>query len=151
MGEKALISLHPVGWVANGVTGPKHQGWEEVESEIVIEPELAPALKGLEDYSHILILFWLDRVSPEEKAMLQFRPHDREDLPLLGAFATRSQRRPNPIGLTVVKLLGREGNRLRVMGLDALDGTPVLDIKPYSHHDYVEGFVGPEWLRRARS
>ena len=72
----------------------------------------------------------------------------REDLPLVGLFATRSPRRPNPIGVTTVRLLERRGNVLRVLGLDALDGTPVLDIKPYlPYGDCIQDTHVPEWVR----
>ena len=140
------ITLRPIGWVRNGWKewGPR---WRQVVSEIVLDPEHAERLDGIDGFSHIQVLFYMERVSPKERRMERFHPMDREDLPVVGAFATRSQRRPNPIGLTAVRLLGREGNILRVKGLDALDGTPVLDIKPYSpRHDLIPEARVPAWV-----
>ena len=118
-------------------------------SEIELLPEHAERLDGIEDFSHIQVIFYLDRVTRRERQMRKFHPRDRQDMPLLGAFATRSQRRPNPIGLTTARLLRREGNTLQVKALDALDGTPVLDIKPYSpRHDIHPEATFPEWVRK---
>ena len=117
-------------------------------SEIELLPEHAERLDGIEDFSHIQVIFYLDRVTRRERQMRKFHPRDRQDMPLVGAFATRSQRRPNPIGLTTVTLLERKGNTLRVKGLDALDGTPVLDIKPYSPRmDSAPGARLPQWVK----
>ncbi|MBI4298011.1 MAG: tRNA (N6-threonylcarbamoyladenosine(37)-N6)-methyltransferase TrmO [Chloroflexi bacterium] len=143
------LDVRPVGWVRNRIEGPKHEGWQEVVSEIEVEPELAECLEGIEGFSHIQVLFWFHKLSAKERAMRKFHPRDREDLPIVGSFATRSQRRPNPIGLTTARLLERNGNVLRVQGLDALDGTPVLDIKPYSRGlDEAEEVRVPEWVER---
>jgi len=79
---------------------------------------------------------------------MKVHPRGREDMPLLGVFATRTSRRPNPVGLTLVELLKVEGNVLTVRGLDAFDGTPVLDIKPFDQRDMVEGARVPEWWMR---
>ena len=125
------VTLKAIGTVHNAVREGR-QGWGQVTSEIELLPEHTERLDGIEDYSHIQVIFYLDRVTRRERGMKKFHPRDREDLPLMGALATRSQRRPNPIGLTTVRLLERKGNTLLVTGLDALDGTPVLDIKPYS-------------------
>jgi len=141
------ITLKAIGAVHNAVREGR-QRWGQVTSEIELLPEHAERLEGIDDFSHIHVLFYLDRVSRYERGMKRFRPLDREDLPLLGAFATRSQRRPNPIGLTTVTLLERKANTLRVKGLDALDGTPVLDIKPYSPRmDSAPGARLPQWVQ----
>jgi tRNA-Thr(GGU) m(6)t(6)A37 methyltransferase TsaA len=102
--------------------GAKH----EAEGELEILPEFAAGLKDIEGFSHLIVVWVFDR---SEGFELCGRPpcDDREH----GVFATRSPRRPNPIALTAVELLGREGRRLRVRGIDMLDGTPILDIKPY--------------------
>ena len=81
----------------------------------------------------------------EERTTLKVHPRGREDMPFVGAFATRTPYRPNPIGLTIVELLKVEGNVLTVRGLDAIDGTPVLDIKPFDYWDVAEGVRVPEW------
>jgi tRNA-Thr(GGU) m(6)t(6)A37 methyltransferase TsaA len=102
--------------------GAKH----EAEGVLAIAPEYAAGLQDVEGFSHLFVLWEFDK---SEGFDLVGRPplDDR----LHGVFATRSPRRPNPIGLTVVELLGRDGGNLRVRGVDMLDGTPILDIKPY--------------------
>ena len=142
------VTFRPIGTVHNTIREGR-QEWGQVTSEIELLPQHAERLDGIEDFSHIQVIFHLDRVSRYERQMKRFHPRDREDLPLVGAFATRSQRRPNPIGLTTVRLLGRKGNTLRVKGLDALDGTPVLDIKPYSaRHDLHPEATAPDWVEK---
>ena len=103
--------------------------WNDIESEIGIDAEWCDALDGLADFSHIWVIFYLDRVNAPDS--LRVRPLRRDDLPLVGRFATRSPSRPNPIGICAVQLLEVRGNLLRVRGLDAFNGTPVLDLKPY--------------------
>jgi tRNA-Thr(GGU) m(6)t(6)A37 methyltransferase TsaA len=113
--------------------GAKH----EVEGSLEILPEFEPGLTDLEGFSHLYVIWAFDR--SEGCELVTTTPAD--DRPH-GVFSTRSPRRPNPIGLTVVELLGREGPVLRVRGIDMLDGTPVLDIKPYLSS------IPPERLRR---
>ncbi|MCS7276949.1 MAG: tRNA (N6-threonylcarbamoyladenosine(37)-N6)-methyltransferase TrmO [Dehalococcoidia bacterium] len=146
------VTLQPVGVVRNRVSRPMAEGWEAVESRIVLRPELAPALLGLDLYSHIYVLFWLHLIPDELRgSRLQLHPRDREDLPLQGLFATRSQLRPNPLGLSVVRLLSVRDNVLRVVGLDAIDGTPVLDLKPYiPYYDAVPNASVPGWVGSLR-
>lgn len=141
------ILLHPIGVVHNDVTSGEVR-WEEIVSRIEVREDLLPALEGVEEFSHLLILFYFDRLPPEA-APLQVHPERRPEMPLVGVLATRSPHRPNPIGLTAVELLRREGNVLWVRGLDAFDGTPVLDIKPYlPRGDHLEEVRIPDWLRR---
>jgi tRNA (adenine37-N6)-methyltransferase len=102
--------------------GAKH----EVDGVLEILPELEAGLQDIEGFSHLYVIWVFDRV--EGSDLVAHPPTD--DRPH-GVFATRSPQRPNPIGLTVVRLLRREGNRLHVRGVDMLDGTPILDIKPY--------------------
>lgn len=121
--------------------------WDNVVSRIEIEPRLTEALDNLDEFSHIIVLYWMDRLVNEPLSM---KVHPRHDpgRPLVGLFATRSPRRPNPIGDTTVKLLKIEGNVLTVSGLDALDGTPVIDIKPYMpEHDFTAGARTAPWLK----
>jgi len=114
--------------------GAKH----DVEGVLEIDPDLEAGLTDIEGFSHLFVVWVFDR-SAHAVELLGIPPAD--DRPH-GVFATRSPYRPNPIGLTVVELLGRDGNRLRVRGIDMLDGTPILDVKPY-----LSG-VPPEKLRR---
>ena len=146
------IVFRPIGWVYNSVPGPRYGDWEDVVSDIILDDELTAALDGIEGYSHIVVLFHIAGVTPRQRAILRLHPRDREDAPLVGVFATHSQFRPNPIGFTIVRLLERKGNRLRVSGLDAYNGTPVLDIKGYTPdtpQDEETRF--PDWVRRLRS
>lgn len=106
---------------------PKGLGAQhEVEGVLEIRPELEQGLNDIEGFSHLYVIWVFHRAGPAELTAWppsDTRPH--------GVFSTRSPQRPNPIGLSVVQLLGRDGTRLRVRGLDMLDGTPILDIKPY--------------------
>ena len=121
--------LRPIGFVRNAITDKSpRQNWEEVISEIIIQPELSEALDNLDDFSHIIVLFWTLR---NQKVNYKVHPRGSPDLPLVGILATRSPNRPNPVANTTVELLERHANILRVRGLDAFDGTWVIDIKPY--------------------
>ena len=143
------ITLEPVGIVRNNIAQRMMRGWEEIVSEVIIEERWAEALEGIEDFSHIIVLFWMHRLPAEQRLNTQTHPQGRQDLPLVGIFVTRSPRRPNPVGLTVVELLERNGNRLKVRGLDALEGSPVLDIKPYlPRSDRVACPRVPWWVER---
>ena len=125
------ISLEPVGRVESElidrVMAPK-QGHEGApEAWIVFAPHLAGALDGMQVGDRIILLTWLDRA---DRATLKVHPRSNPATPLQGVFSTRSPDRPNPIGLHPVEVLAIEGTRIRVNNLEALDGTPVLDVKP---------------------
>jgi len=141
------VALKAIGIVRNRVQEPRMEGWEEVLSDIIVKKELSGALDGIEGYSHVLVLFYLHRVSEEERARTHCHPRGDPRYPLQGVLATRTQHRPNPIGASVVPLLRRRRNVLRVRGLDAINGTPVLDIKPHipRYDDPSEVHV-PEWI-----
>ncbi len=143
------INLVPIGRVSNGIEYPNVVQWENLTSKLVIAPQLVEALDGIDGFSHILIIFYLHKMDEDRRSLLKVHPENREELPLVGVFATRSPSRPNPIGVTVVKLLERQENVLKVLGLDAYDGTPVLDIKPYlGRGDLIEEATMPDWLLR---
>ena len=139
--------LKPIGYVKRA---SKHEDVEDgsLVSRIVIDGKLTRALEGIEDFSHIFIVFYMHQVLKEETRILKVHPRGRKDLPLLGVFATRTAFRPNPIGLTLVELLERKGNVLTVRGLDAYDGTPVLDLKPFNHRDMAVDAKVPEWHKK---
>jgi tRNA-Thr(GGU) m(6)t(6)A37 methyltransferase TsaA len=142
------VSIRPIGVVRNGVKQPRMEGWASVRSDIILREELSDALDGIEGYSHVIIVFAFDRV-PESEQRQRVRPRGDERIPEQGVLATRSQVRPSPIGVSVVRLLRRRRNIMRVQGLDATDGTPVLDIKPYfPNYDAVPDAGIPEWARR---
>ncbi len=118
-----------------------------MESELRIDEALAAGLEGLEGFSHILVVFWMDRIPEHMRTVEPARPGNRADLPAVGPFASRTQLRPNPIGVAAVRLLSRRGAVLRVRALDALNGSPVLDIKPYlPPYDAVSGATMPRWV-----
>lgn len=126
-----MITFRPIGVVRTGFAGtadiPKGLGAKHVaEGMIELEPEFEPGLQDIEGFSHLYVIWVFHR--SERSDLVAHPPSD--DRPH-GVFATRSPERPNPIGLSVVELLGRDGSRLRVRGVDMLDGTPVLDLKPY--------------------
>lgn len=140
------MKLEPVGVVRSPVTEPVDEGWGEVVSEIHLDDHLVPGLLGLDQFSHLLMVFLMHQSTFDSDSDLVRRPRGREDLPLVGIFAQRAKHRPNPIGVTAVLLLGVEGNVVRVRGLDAIDGTPVLDLKPYfPAYDRVDDATLPGW------
>jgi len=149
MAESSEMVAQPIGRVVVGRPWPPgDDDWQDRTSEIEIESAWAPALEGIEGFSHIWVLWWFDRF-PEPPDSTHVHPEGRAELPPVGLFATRSPRRPNPIAMTAVRLLERNGNRLRVEGLDACQDTPVLDIKPYLQRgDQVPVATSPEWLQR---
>jgi len=147
--KRKQITFRPIGIIRSALREPENRDWDDVVSEIRIDRKWAEGLKGLEDFSHIIVLFYLSR---SIGIRLQTHPKGREDLPLVGMFATRSPHRPNPIALTICRLLKRKGTRLTVKGLDAIDGTPVIDIKPYiPDNDLVKRARVAKWIHRLRS
>lgn len=120
-----------------------------VVSEIWIDDAFTGILDGIEEFSHILVLYWAHRISEEGRSIVKAHPMGRKDLPLVGIFATCSPARPNPLCAIVVQLLERDGNLLKVQGLDAIDGSPIIDIKPYNPSYYDAGEVRiPTWLEQ---
>lgn len=163
------IVLRPVGIIENkikrpfliaGSNGLKMQGdlqnaLRKVEetpeeiSNIIIDEGLAGILDGIEEYSHLIILYWAHKVPEEGRSLTRVHPMGREDIPEKGIFCTCSPARPNPILMTTVRLKGRRGNVLEVLGLDAVDGSPVVDIKPYVKDVFPqEGLRIPEWMQQ---
>jgi tRNA-Thr(GGU) m(6)t(6)A37 methyltransferase TsaA len=123
-----------------------------IVSRVVLDKDLSPALDGIADFSHVFVIYWLHHVVRAKEPVLRHPGRLGEAQPV-GIFATRAPIHPNPIGLTLVELVKREGNTLWVKGLDAHDGTPVLDVKPYPDWErgrliVVTDFRIPEWLRR---
>jgi tRNA-Thr(GGU) m(6)t(6)A37 methyltransferase TsaA len=128
----SLFTLKPIGYIRS-----EHQKAEdtpiqpvccpECQGRVEVLPEFADGLTGLEGFSHIILLYWLNRAKPPELLVKPFL----EDK-LHGIFATRAPRRPNPIGLSIVSLISRDGTTLHIGGVDIIDNTPLIDIKPYS-------------------
>lgn len=142
------IIMSPIGYVRNAVQNRKDVSWGEDVSTIVLNEEYNSGLKGLEDFTHVIILYYLDKAAYQKEKHLQRRPQNREDMPLVGIFSQRGKDRPNQIGMTSVRIVSVDSAALTVKGLDAIDGTPVLDIKPYYPvYDKKDAKV-PEWVDR---
>ncbi len=138
-----------IGTVRNGVAQPVDEGWGDVVSTIELLPQYQAGLESLNQFSHALIVtyFHLSAYAPEKH--LKRRPRWRDDMPEVGIFAQRAKDRPNPLGITAVEIIKIENGNLIVRGLDAIDQTPVLDIKPYyPEYDHVANAKVPEWEHR---
>lgn len=144
MPSREKIILKPIGFVRTEAVGDEVRDKNRT-SQIIISSELTEALDGIDSFSHLFVLFWLSQISNRQRKTMKVHPRGRKDMPLLGVFATRTNLRPNPIGLTLVELLKVEGNMLTVRGLDAFDGTPVLDLKPFDFWDNAKDVKVPEW------
>jgi tRNA-Thr(GGU) m(6)t(6)A37 methyltransferase TsaA len=122
--------------------------WQAVESRITMDQAFTEALESLDKYSHIIVIYWLHKAYIRQYS-LRVHPHGDTNLPLVGLFASRSPYRPNPVGTKTVQLIKRQGNTLWVRGLDAIDGTPVIDIKPFiPGSDSPDEAEVPEWDAR---
>lgn len=142
------IVMTPIGKVVNEIINRKDTSWGDDTSSIILDKQFVSGLKGLEDFSHAIILFYLDKAQYIKEKHLQRRPQNRDDMPLVGIFSQRGKDRPNRIGMTSVEIVSVSDDTLIVKGLDAVDGTPVLDIKPYyPAYDRKEATV-PEWVDR---
>ena len=125
------IVFHPIARVRNRYPYPdKPSTWYGTESTIELDRRWVPALKGLTDFTHIVVLCYL-HLSPQEDPPMLIHPRRDPKMPLIGFWSTRSPHRPNPISVSMARLLEIKDNILRVQNLDMFDGTPVLDIKPY--------------------
>jgi tRNA-Thr(GGU) m(6)t(6)A37 methyltransferase TsaA len=149
------VTFKPIGMVRTRKSPNEIRAEGDCEGEIEIYPEFAEGLDGVDGYSHLFVLAYFDRLRPEQIGPLKVKPRGLvkrgfklDELPLLGVFSLDSPTRPNPIGLTLVRLLRREGNRLFVKGLDFFDGTPVLDIKTYRAQYRADEFTVPDWFQR---
>ena len=142
------VFVQPIGIVRNSLGMRSFSEWEDTESEIVVCEEYKEALYRLDEFSHIEVLFYLHEVDRGFRSRIH--PTGNPDYPLMGAFATRTPNRPSRIALTTCELLSIEGNALRVRGLDAYDGSPVLDIKPYTGKN-IENIKLPDWLKSLKN
>ncbi len=137
------ILIQPIGYVVNKLGERDYNDWRDTESQIIISKEYQDALYRLEEFSHIEVLFYLHDL--DEPFETRTHPTGNTEYPLVGAFATRTPNRPSKIALTTCRLNSVEENKLRVKGLDAFDGSPVLDIKPYTGKPLIE-IIQPNWL-----
>jgi tRNA-Thr(GGU) m(6)t(6)A37 methyltransferase TsaA len=142
-------ALRPIGYVRGGRAEPIDDRWGAVTATIALTPEFGPeALAGLDGFSHVEVVFLFDRVAENAVVAGARHPRGRTDWPKVGIFAQRGKDRPNRLGVTICRLLAVEGTTLRVAGLDAIDGTPVLDLKPVMRGFLPRGEVRePQWAR----
>jgi tRNA-Thr(GGU) m(6)t(6)A37 methyltransferase TsaA len=158
MSSNTDIRLRPIGVVRTSISKDDVRlRSKESESTVEVYPEFQEALEGLQGFSHIFVLSYLNQLRPEQIGPLRVKPRRLltkgfrlEELPLVGVFAIDSPTRPNPIGLSLVKLVSITGGKLRVRGLDCFDGTPVLDIKPYRGDYRVNQYELTGWYSALR-
>lgn len=167
--SSADFIVHPVGFVKNDIKEPFLKSGDEgirmqgplkdmingihkVKkglSEIIITHGQTEILDEVEKYSHIIVLYWAHKVPANSRSLTKIHPMGRKDIPLKGIFATCSPARPNPILITVARLCEVKDNVLTVAGLDAIDGSPVLDIKPYVGEQFPhEDVVIADWMKQ---
>lgn len=145
--ERKALAVRPIGWVRSPIAEPRDEGWGSIESTIVVEPELRAGLRGLAEFSHLIVITFLHGASFDPDRHLVRRPRGLAELPEVGIFAQRAKDRPNPLGVTCVPLVALAEEGVRVRGLDAIDGTPVLDIKPcFPQFDAPASARVPEWV-----
>jgi tRNA (adenine37-N6)-methyltransferase len=149
------IKFKPIGMIHTKGSDAEVREKGDLEGELEIFQEFEDGLEGIDGYSHFFVIVYFDRLRPEQIGPLKVKPRgllkrgfNLEELPLLGVFALDSPTRPNPIGLTLVELIKREGNRLFVKGLDFFDRTPILDIKGYRPQYHSDNYTLPEWFRK---
>ena len=149
MSVAETIELKPIGVVRTRAAGRGSVEKRRI-SEIVLHLGLEEALDGIADFSHLFVIFWMHKISDEKRETKKVHPRGRSDMPLLGVLATRTPYRPNPLGLTLVELLNVKGNKITVHGLDALDGTPILDLKPFDYWDMNKDAKVPSWWMKLK-
>src|SRR3989338_5251522 len=139
------MNVKAVGYAQSRVKKQRFGGFKGKITEIVLDEKYVGALRGLKDYSHVIVLYWLSEA--EGIVHLKHRPQGNPKVPLVGIFATRCQWRPNCIGISTVPLISVEKNIIKVKDLDIIDKTPILDIKPYlPDYDKPIGKIKiPEW------
>jgi tRNA (adenine37-N6)-methyltransferase len=148
------FSVHPIGFVRSPRTEPLDDDWGSVVSRVELDGERfgAEALRGLDEFSHIEVVYVFDRVDEGSLELGVRWPRNNPDWPAVGVFAQRNKCRPNRIGVSTCQLVKIEGTELIVQGLDAIDGTPVLDIKPYMAEFAPRGTVRqPSWSHEIMS
>jgi tRNA-Thr(GGU) m(6)t(6)A37 methyltransferase TsaA len=143
------IKLKPIGYVSSPVIERMDENWGKITSRIILQPEYIGALSGLEDFSHAIIVTYLHQAHYEKEKHLQRRPQGLESMPKVGILSQRAKNRPNPIGVTAARIINVGNDYLEIQGLDAINDTPVLDIKPYyPQYDKIDSPSVPEWVNR---
>jgi tRNA-Thr(GGU) m(6)t(6)A37 methyltransferase TsaA len=156
VGSTENLVLKPIGIIHTDASDRQiKEENREVEAVVEIFPEFEEALEGLDGYSHLFIISYLHKLRPDQIGFLKVKPRRAtrrgfrlEELPTLGVFALDSPTRPNPIGLTLVRLHKINGRKLSVTGIDLFDGTPVIDIKAYQPDYEAKQYSVPEWYHK---
>ncbi len=140
------IKLKSIG-VASNQSADHFGGWSESLTDIVLDPEYAPGLDGLKDYSHAIVIYFMHEAGACE---LHHVPQGKVgQVPEVGIFACRCAQRPNPIGLSIGRIIAVQGHTVTLKGLDVIRDTPILDIKPYTpQYDQAGNVTTPEWVSR---
>lgn len=166
--DKNTFAISPVGYVENdlvdtamdfsGEKDPEKRKKQLIEHQQMIQktasiltilPEYEPLLDGIEGYSHIVVFFWPHLLPEEKRSLKKVHPRGWKDIPMQGIFATRSPARPNPILISTVPLVKRDGRHLHVTRLEAFNNSPIIDIKPVVRAcDYGQSFRVPDWIRQ---
>lgn len=143
------IEVNSIGYVSNSIENQKDTSWGNDVSEIILDEQYGTGLLGLSEFSHLIIVYYLNKASFNMEKQLVRRPQNREDMPMVGIFSQRAKDRPNAIGITSVEIVNVNKNVITVKGLDAIANTPILDIKPYyPMYDCKTNAVVPEWVMR---
>jgi tRNA-Thr(GGU) m(6)t(6)A37 methyltransferase TsaA len=145
--DAMTITLSPIGYVRNSRTAVEDDAWGSVVSEItLVEPCDAECLEGIQDFSHVEVLFHFDRVTEAQITYGARHPRNNRNWPRVGILAQRGKNRPNRLGLCTARVVARRDATLVLEGLDAVDGTPVLDIKPVMKEFLPRGEIyQPDW------
>ena len=153
LGQRTRFRVRPIGIIHTDASNDEvREGSREIISTIEIYPQFRKGLKGIDGFSHVFVICYLNQLRSEQMGVLHVRPRrflrkglSLKELPVVGVFALNSPSRPNPIGITTAKVLRRYGGKIIVKGLDYFDETPVLDIKPYHPHYRVRKIRYPNW------
>ncbi|EOP60138.1 hypothetical protein IKQ_06028 [Bacillus cereus VDM053] len=144
----SLITMSSIGEVTSIIDEKVYEKWGEIVSTIIINPGYKEGLIGLEEYSHVMVIFFMDQFKEEQNQSWIRKPRGIETLAKKGCFAQRTKYRPNPIGISTVEILSIDDNVITVKGLDANNKTPVLDIKPYiPEFDSRKDTCVPVWMK----
>ena len=142
------MEIKPIGYAKSKIKKQQFGGFLDNITEIILDEKYAEGLEGLNEYSHVIVIYWMNEA--EGIVRLKHQPQKNPNVPEIGIFATRCQWRPNCIGISAVPLISVEKNVIKVKGLDIIDKTPILDIKPYlPDYDKPEGNIKlPNWTSK---
>lgn len=143
------INISEIGYVENNINEQSDESWGNIKSIIRLNNDYVGGLIGLDSFSHAIVLTYLHEAQFIQEKHLKRRPKNLQEMPLVGIFSQRAKDRPNPIGITAVKIIEVLEDSLIVQGLDAINKTPVLDVKPYyPQYDRIDNAFVPEWVNR---